>query len=62
MEGDAMNAILCGVGHNLRKILAHIRALLYLLASPLRTALQALLAHLESIHLPQQPSDSARIG
>lgn len=62
MEGDAMNAILCGVGHNLRKILAHIRALLYLLASPLRTALQALLAHLESIHLPLQPSEAARIG
>lgn len=28
MQGDAINAILCGVGHNLRKILAHIRALL----------------------------------
>jgi IS5 family transposase len=27
MEGDAMNAILCGVGHNLRKILARIRLL-----------------------------------
>jgi len=62
MEGDAMNAILCGVGHNLRKILAHIRAFLYLLASLLRTALQALLAHLESINLPQQPLEAARIS
>jgi len=28
MEGDAMNIILCGVGHNRRKILAHIKPLL----------------------------------
>lgn len=35
MQGNAMNAILCGVGHNLRNILAHLRTLLYLLAGPL---------------------------
>jgi hypothetical protein len=27
VEGDAMNALLCGAGHNLRKILARIRLL-----------------------------------
>ena len=27
-RGDALFAILCGCGHNLRKILAHLRALL----------------------------------
>jgi IS5 family transposase len=31
MQGDAINAFLCGAGHNLRKILARLRALLYLL-------------------------------
>jgi IS5 family transposase len=29
MEGDAMNALLCGAGHNLRKILAKLRLWLY---------------------------------
>jgi len=29
MAGDAMNAILCGAGHNLRKILAKVRSGLY---------------------------------
>jgi IS5 family transposase len=29
MKGDAMNAVLCGVGHNLRKILAKVRLGLY---------------------------------
>jgi hypothetical protein len=29
MKGDAMNAALCGVGHNLRKILAKVRFGLY---------------------------------
>lgn len=37
--GDAMNALLCGAGHNLRKILAHLRALLALLWSWLSAAL-----------------------
>jgi len=27
MQGDAINAVLCGAGHNLRKILARIRLL-----------------------------------
>jgi IS5 family transposase len=27
-EGDALHAILCGAGHNLRMILAHLRVLL----------------------------------
>ena len=29
MQGDAMNAFLCGAGHNLRKILAKVRLGLY---------------------------------
>lgn len=43
-EGDAINAILCGAGHNLRKILARIRALLYLLGSDARRTMEGLLA------------------
>lgn len=27
MVGDAVNAVLCGIGHNIRKILARLRAL-----------------------------------
>jgi len=48
MQGDAINAILCGAGHNLRKILARLRALLYLVEGGFRKALEALLARLES--------------
>jgi IS5 family transposase len=35
MQGDAMNAFLCGAGHNLRKMLAWIRLCLYRWAAPL---------------------------
>ena len=45
MEGDAINALLCGAGHNLRKILAHLRALLCLLAGPIKAALQTAIDH-----------------
>lgn len=48
VKGDAMNALLCGAGHNLRKILARIRALLYLLVGEARRAMEGLIAHLES--------------
>ncbi len=48
VKGDAMNALLCGAGHNLRKILARIRALLYLLGGEARKAMGALIAFLES--------------
>jgi IS5 family transposase len=47
MQGDAINAIPCGAGHNLRKILARLRALLYLLTGEARAALQAILDRLE---------------
>jgi len=33
--GDAMHAVLCGAGHNLRMILAHLRVLLLALIAPL---------------------------
>ena len=40
--GDALFAVLCGCGHNIRKILAHLRALLAaLLASLIQTIAQA---------------------
>ena len=47
--GDAINAILCGAGHNLRKILARVR-FLCLDIWPVRTvgdAIQALMGFLE---------------
>jgi len=59
MQGDAMNAILCGAGHNLRKILARLRALLCLLPGGLKAILQALTANLEAINLPQHAPKAA---
>ncbi|QET91485.1 IS5 family transposase [Roseomonas mucosa] len=38
--GDALHAVLCGCGHNIRKILAHLRALLTALLAALRGAIQ----------------------
>jgi IS5 family transposase len=43
MAGDAINALLCGAGHNMRKILARLRALLCLLPGEDRAAIKALL-------------------
>ena len=57
--GDAINAMLCGAGHNLRKILARLRALLYLLDGQVRKAIRALLAHMEVHVLPQQALKAA---
>ncbi|UZO94747.1 IS5 family transposase [Roseomonas mucosa] len=37
--GDALHAVLCGCGHNIRKILAHLRALLAALLAALRQAI-----------------------
>jgi hypothetical protein len=48
MEGDAINALLCGAGHNLRKILARLRALLRLLMGAPRKVVQGLLVRLEA--------------
>ena len=59
MQGDAINAMLCGVGHNLRKILARIWALLWLLSEEVRGALQAFLAAAEGNGLSQQPLEAA---
>ena len=53
MQGDAMNALLCGAGHNLRKILARIRALLRLLFGEARAALQGLIARIEAFGVGQ---------
>jgi IS5 family transposase len=59
MQGDAINAILCGAGHNLRKILARLRALLCLLPEELRKALQAVLAQMEVFARAERPSVAA---
>jgi IS5 family transposase len=59
MQGDAINAILCGAGHNMRKILARLRALLCLLDNQTWEVMQALLAHLDVQLLPQQASKAA---
>jgi IS5 family transposase len=59
MQGDAINAMLCGAGHNLRKILARIRALLWLLSEEVRAALQAFLAAAEGNGLSQQSLEAA---
>ncbi|MFC7737941.1 IS5/IS1182 family transposase, partial [Roseomonas sp. GCM10028921] len=37
--GDALYAVLCGCGHNIRKILAHLRALLLALLATLAQAM-----------------------
>ena len=39
--GDALFAVLCGCGHNIRKILAHLRALLALIIAAILSALRA---------------------
>ena len=39
--GDAIFAVLCACGHNLRKILAHLRALLALLIAAILSATRA---------------------
>jgi len=53
MLGDAQNVILSGAGHNMRKILAHLRALLRILMGVPRRAVQTLIAFLESLRPPQ---------
>ena len=53
MGGDAINALLCGAGHNLRKILARLRALLRLLMGAPRKVVQGLLVRLEVGGSPQ---------
>ena len=57
--GDAQNVILCGAGHNMRKILAHLRALWRLLMGEPRKAIQALIALLESSSHRQQALKAA---
>lgn len=39
--GDVLFAVLCGCGHNIRKILAHLRALLALIIAAILTALRS---------------------
>ena len=53
MTGDAINALLCGAGHNLRKILARLRALMYLLTTDARVVLIAFLDRIGPLSDPQ---------
>ena len=39
--GDALFAVLCGCGHNIRKILAYLRALLAIITAAILSALRA---------------------
>ncbi len=50
--GDAFFAVLCGCGHNIRKILAHLRALLALIIAAILSALRA-------AELAQIPNETA---
>ncbi len=59
MAGDAMNALLCGAGHNLRKILARLRALLRLLTGEARDGVEGLLARLEVLSRAQPLPEAA---
>jgi len=57
--GDMQNVILSGAGHNMRKILAHLRALLHLLTGVARKAVSALIAFLGSNSILQPVPISA---
>lgn len=57
MAGDAINPILCRTGHNLRKILARLRALLFMLTGNALEARQALCRRLE-VRLLQEASEA----
>lgn len=50
-EGDAMHAVLCGAGHNLRLILAHLRVLLLALIGLLTLAASMPIPRLPARHL-----------
>lgn len=58
MQGDAINAILCGAGHNIRKILARLRALLCLLGDELQTLAGGIML-LVALHTPQKTAMKA---
>ncbi len=47
--GDAIFAVLCGCGHNIRKILSHLRALLALIIALILTALRGTYADKQAI-------------
>ena len=56
--GDAIFAVLCGCGHNIRKILAHLRGLLALLIAALAAIMNALMAeNCRSNRQSGQPED-----
>lgn len=62
MAGDAINAVLCGVGHTLRTFLARLRALLRLLTDGTRAGLRHLLERLEPCLVPRPTLGAAQNG
>jgi IS5 family transposase len=53
-RGDVIFAVLCDCGHNLRKILIHIRKLLaFLIAMSAKTVPELLVIRVENRHPPQ---------
>ena len=51
--GDALFAVLCGCGHNIRKILAHLRALLAMILANVLVVLSAITAANPPVYAPE---------
>lgn len=51
--GDALFAVLCGCGHNIRKILAHLRALLAMILATVLAAISAITALKIPVYAPE---------
>jgi IS5 family transposase len=51
--GDALFAVLCGCGHNIRKILAHLRALLALILATILIAISQITALKPPVRAPE---------
>ena len=51
--GDALFAVLCGCGHNIRKILAHLRALLAMILANVLVVLSAITAATPPVYAPE---------
>jgi IS5 family transposase len=51
--GDALFAVLCGCGHNIRKILAHLRAFLAMILATVLAAISAIAALKIPVYAPE---------
>ena len=50
--GDAIFAVLCGCGHNIRKILAHLRALITMILASMVRVIEAIGAKIYRCNVP----------